>query len=123
MTQPSNKNKKVELLTRKSINRRNFISFTGFIGLNALAFGAWRWLYKSPEETPGITGGAHRPLRNALNQTDQVFKKTFSHEHLVKTFPRSMAAKQVRVNSRIGINNGDFNAADWMLRVNKNDGT
>ena len=59
-----------KILSQKQINRRNFIAFTSFIGLNALAFGGWRWLYKSAKEESGITAGARKPLRKALNQNE-----------------------------------------------------
>jgi DMSO/TMAO reductase YedYZ molybdopterin-dependent catalytic subunit len=120
---PFKKNTTVQLLSQKKINRRNFIAFTGFIGFNAMAYGAWRWLYKSPLEKPGITGEAIRPLRKALEKNEIVFKNTFSNDHLVQTYPKSMAAKQVRVNSDIGMDDDSFDAAAWMLVVNKKNGT
>lgn len=100
----------VEVLSQKQINRRNFISFTGFIGLNAIGYSVWRWLYKSPLEERGVTAGARKPLRKALNQTELAARKTFSHNNLVKTYPKSMAAKKVRVNSTIGMNDKEFDA-------------
>jgi len=55
-------------------------------------------LYKSPEETPGITAGARKPLRKALNKTELFFRRlAFNENHLVKTYPRSMAAKKNKV--------------------------
>jgi hypothetical protein len=57
------------------IKRRNFISFA-FLALTLCRTGAaWRWLYKSPEETPGITAGAHKPLRKRLNKTELFFRR------------------------------------------------
>lgn len=113
----------ISMASQKKINRRSFIAFAGFIGLNALAYGAWRWLYNAPLETPGVTGGARKPLRKALNQTELAARKTFSHDHLVQTFPKSMAAKKVRVNSKIGIGDADFDAGKWRLTVHKIDGS
>src|SRR5215216_8099736 len=110
MKNPVHKKEEIKVLSQKNINRRNFISFASFLGLNALAYSAWRWLYKSPKETAGVTGGAHQPLRKALNQTELAFRKTFSPDHLVKTYPKSMAAKNVRVNSRIGLKDAAFDA-------------
>ena len=99
------KNKKVkkELTVDQKISRRNFISFPAFGVLAAAAFGGWRWLYKSPLETPGVTGGARLPLRRALNKTELVFRRVFSNNHLVKTYPKEMAAKNVRHNTDIGL--------------------
>ncbi|MEO6547871.1 MAG: molybdopterin-dependent oxidoreductase [Ferruginibacter sp.] len=113
----------VKKVTTKQLNRRNFISVAGFLGLNAIAFGAWRWLYKSPAEEAGITSGARKPLRRALNQNELLFRKTFSKDHLVKTYPISMADPNVRVNSLIGLEDENYKPQDWSLAVNKKDGT
>lgn len=113
---------KKELTTDQKINRRHFISFTTFFAAGGLAFGGWKWLYHSLEETAGITAGARRPLRRALNKTELFFRKFFSSNHLVKTYPKNMAAKKVRVNSNIGIDDEDFNLQNWKLAVRKNDG-
>lgn len=119
---PENKPKKERTVDQK-INRRNFISFASFIALSGAVFGGWRWLYKSPLENAGITAGAHKPLRKALNQTELFFRNFFSNNHLVKTFPKSMAAKKVRVNSDIGVEaNKKFDPASWKLQVNKKSG-
>src|SRR6266576_3559871 len=97
------KKPKTELTTEQKIKRRNFISFTVFGAYAVGAYAGWRWLYKSPDETPGITAGAHKPLRKALNKTELFFRRlTFNENHLVKTYPRSMAAKKIRHNSDIG---------------------
>ncbi|MEP7110828.1 MAG: molybdopterin-dependent oxidoreductase [Ferruginibacter sp.] len=122
MKQPVNKKQRKELTVQQKINRRSFISFAALIGLYAAGYEAWRWLYKSPEETADITGGVQKPLRRALNQNELAFRKTFSNDHLVKTYPKSMAAQNVRVNSKIGIDDDDFNPESWMLIINKNDG-
>lgn len=114
------KNKKVkkELTVDQKISRRNFISFTVFGVLGASAYGGWRWLYKSPVEPAGITGRAHKPLRRALNKTELAFRRVFSNNNLVKTYPKEMAAKNVRHNSDIGAKN-KLDAAAWTLKVKK----
>jgi hypothetical protein len=111
-----------ELTIEQKIKRRNFISFTVFGALAAGAYGAWEWLYKSPDETPGITGGARKPLRRALNKTELFFRRlTFNESHLVKTYPREMAAKVIRHNSDIG-SEGKLPPENWKLQVRKNSG-
>src|SRR3978361_206495 len=87
-----------KIVSQKQINRRNFVAFAGFIGLNALMYGGWKWLYKSTKENRGVTGGTRKPLRRALNQDELISRKLFSSDHLVKTYPKSMAAQKVRVN-------------------------
>jgi len=124
MKKPDKKVKK-ELTVEQKINRRNFISFATFTVLGVGAFEGWRWLYKSPQEAAGgITSGAHKPLRRALNKTELFFRRVvFNENHLVKTYPKSMAAKRVRVNSDIGIEaNKKFDPAAWKLQVIKKGG-
>ena len=90
------KKPKKELTVDQKIKRRNFISFAIFGAYAAGAYGGWRWLYKSPDETAGITAGAHKPLRRALNKTELFFRRlAFNENHLVKTYPKAMAAKNV----------------------------
>ena len=118
------KDKKEEpfILTKQKINRRNFISFTTFFAAGVTAFTGWKWLYHSPEEAAGVTAGAHRPLRKALNKSELLFRKLFSNNHLVQTYPKSMAAKSVRVNSNIGINDLNFNLQNWELQIKRKNG-
>jgi len=123
MKNPSNNNRETKLVSQKQLNRRNFISFSVFGGVSALLYGGWRWLYRSPEEIAGTTGGAHKLLRRALNQNELVFKNTLSNNHLVQTYPKSMAAKSVRVNSKIGMEDDDFDGSKWSLQVNRRNGT
>ena len=109
-----------EVTTDKKLNRRNFISFATFGVLAAGAYEGWRWIYTSPAETAGITAGARKPLRRALNKTELLFRRFFSDNHLVKTYPKSMAAKKVRVNSDIGMEaSKKFDPATWKLQVKK----
>ncbi|SDZ79965.1 molybdopterin-dependent oxidoreductase [Pedobacter hartonius] len=113
---------KKELTVDQKIKRRNFLSFTVFGALGASAYGGWRWLYTSPEETAGITAGAHKPLRRALNKTEIFFRRlTFNESNLVKTYPRSMAAKVIRHNSDIG-SEGKMPPDNWKLQVKRNSG-
>jgi DMSO/TMAO reductase YedYZ molybdopterin-dependent catalytic subunit len=106
-------------VTNKQIKRRNFIAFGTFFLGGAAAFGGWRTLYNSAQETAGITGGTRKPLRRALNQTELFFRRVFSHKHLVKTYPLEMAANNVRVNSDVGLTDEDFKPGDWQLNIVK----
>ncbi len=114
-----NKSSKKPITVEQNINRKNFISFTIFGVYAASAYSGWRWLYKSQIETAGITAGAHKPLRRALNKTELFFRRlTFNENHLVKTYPRSMAAKKIRHNSDIG-SGGVLPPEFWKLKVKK----
>jgi len=123
MKKPSKKVKK-ELTIEQKINRRNFISLGAFTVFAAGAFEGWRWLYKSPNETAGITAEAHKPLRKAFNKTELFFRRVvFNENHLVKTYPKEMATKRVRYNSDIGIEaKNKFDPAAWKLQVIKKGG-
>ena len=120
-TKPEKKD--IKFVSQKEINRRTFVAFSAFAGFNLLVFGAWKWLQNSPEEVAGVTAGSKKILRRALNKNEILARKLFSNDHLVQTYPKSMAAKEVRVNSEIGIDDEDFNANDWSLLVSKKDGS
>jgi DMSO/TMAO reductase YedYZ molybdopterin-dependent catalytic subunit len=110
--------KKVALL-EKQIKRRSFIAFGSFIVLGSAAFGGWKWLVNSPVETKtAATAGAKAPLRRALNQTELFFRRLFSNDHLVRTYPKEMAVKDVRVNGDVGMPDG-FKPDTWKLNVVK----
>lgn len=116
---PNNKPLSVD----KKISRRNFISFSAFTVLSTGAFFSWRWLYNSAKEPGGITKGARAPLRTVLNENEQIFNKALSPNHLVKTYPKSMAAKTVRYNSNVGMKpDKPFAIADWKLNIVKLNG-
>ena len=116
-TPPAVKAPRVPLTVDQKIKRRNFISFTTFAVLGGVAFGGWRWLYNSAEEMPGTTAGARLPLRRALNKTELFFRRFFDDSHHVRTYPKSMAEKNVRVNSSIGMRDPGFKPESWMLSV------
>ena len=123
MKNSESKKIKKELSVDQKINRRNFISFTTFFVMGSVAFGGWRWLYNSPLEPSGTTAGAHKPLRRALSKTELFFRRFYSKDHLVQTYPKSMAAIDVRVNSNIGVEDDtDFDPEEWQLSVMKSNG-
>jgi DMSO/TMAO reductase YedYZ molybdopterin-dependent catalytic subunit len=116
------KKPKEPLTVEQKITRRNVISFGTFFVLGGAAFGGWKWLLNSPPEQAGVTAAAHQPLRRALNKTELFFKKIFSDNHLVRTYPKSRAARRVRENSHIGMRDPSFKAEDWQLLVTGSDG-
>ncbi len=117
-----NKGPKKPLTVEQKITRRNFISFGTFFVASGVAYGGWRWLYTAPKEVKtAATAGARAPLRRALNQTELAFRRVFSNNNLVKTYPKSMAAKVVRHNEDIG-SKDKIDISDWRLRVKKESG-
>ena len=123
MNDQSNQDQLNEGSVEQQIKRRTFISFGIFTALGTGAYAGWKWLYHSPEEITTVTGGARVPLRRALNQTELFFRNFFSNNHLVKTYPKSMAATKVRINSMIGIEDEDFTLNKWELKVKNADGS
>lgn len=115
------KNKSVLTVDQK-IRRRTFISFATFFAMGAASYKGWDWLYNTPAEVNGITAGARKPLRVALNKNELFFRKFFSDNHPVKTYPKAMATKNVRVNSNIGNEDENFNPENWKLAVVKSKG-
>lgn len=105
------------LTPEQKIKRRNFISFLTFFIVGGAAFGGWKWLLQAPEETPGVTAGASKPLRRALNKTELFFRNLFSHKHLASTYAPERAATDVRVNGDIGIEDEDFDQENWRLSI------
>jgi hypothetical protein len=96
----------------QQINRRTFIAFATWFTLGAAAWKSWSWI---KDAAPG--DGVQTPLRKALNVDDKIFRHAFSNDHLVKTFPKSAAARNVRYNSGIGLGTNGFDAAKWNLQV------
>jgi hypothetical protein len=112
----------LETKVSKEIKRRSFIAFGTFAVLQVSAYLGWRKMYTSPDEIAGITKGAQAPLRRALNQNELFFRRLFfSEKHLVKTYPKEMAAKRPRVNSMIGLE-GKHDLNDWKLSVTRSPG-
>ena len=105
----------------RQVSRRTWIGFSVFAVTGALFAGAWSWLRNAAKETSGATRGMSKPLRGVLNANESIMKKAFSHDHLVKTYPKSMAAARVRVNSLIGIKDA-VDAQAWRLQVERNPG-
>ncbi|MGF7078637.1 molybdopterin-dependent oxidoreductase [Mucilaginibacter sp. UYCu711] len=113
---------KKPLTIEQKITRRTFLSFGVFGALATGAVFGYKWLYNSPMEVKSITGGERIPLRRALNKTELAVRRLlYSEKHLVKTYPKSMAAKNVRENSDIGLESR-IDLAAWKLEVCKSNG-
>lgn len=105
----------------QQIRRRTFVSFGVFAGLSSLAYVGLRWLNNSPKEVRAITGGAKEPFRRALNKTELAFRRIFDSKNLVKTYPKSDAAKSVRKNGKLGLTD-EIDVSAWRLQVEKASG-
>ncbi|MCW3124877.1 MAG: molybdopterin-binding oxidoreductase [Bacteroidetes bacterium] len=96
---------------KKTVRRRTIISFAVFAAcIVAVVIGWWK-LYNQPQDS-----GVQRTLRKGLEVNEKVFEKVYDTTHLAKTYPKSAAVKEVRVNGDVGMGK-DFNAKVWVLRV------
>ena len=85
------------LETDAKIRRRTFFSFIAFAFAGTTGIAGWKWLNHQPQND-----GTLQPLRNTLETNEKILSSTFSEHRLVKTYPKSAAVKNVRVNSLIG---------------------
>lgn len=108
------------LSVQEIINKRTFISLVFFLLFVLGMIISWKWLRRQPLDS-GTRSGIQKPLRTVLNKNEAVFSPLLSPGHLVKTYPLSAAAKQVRVNGNVGMN-PDFDPARWSLVVIKKNG-
>jgi thiosulfate reductase cytochrome b subunit len=106
------------LTTQQQINRRTIVSFAAFTVLGAAAWKSW-FLIKDSAHSDGVQG----PLRNGLDIDDKIFKHTLSPNHLVPTYPKAAAARNVRYNANVGLGTNGFDLDKWTLQVTKSDNT
>lgn len=106
--------------TQKQIVVRTVLSLLAFVFLIVGATFLWFKVKDAPSDR-GIRGGVQIPLRKVLDKNEQVFNKAFSKQNLAKEFPKSAAAKKVRVNGNVGLNTV-LNNKNWRLNVIRNEG-
>ncbi|MGB4774315.1 MAG: molybdopterin-dependent oxidoreductase [Daejeonella sp.] len=105
------KTEKPNRTIEQQIRRRTIIAFSIFVLLTISTYSAWKWLYHQPQES-----GIQKTLRKALNKNEAIFAPTLSDNNLAKTFPKSKAAKEVRVNGDAGMDN-NFDPKNWKMKV------
>lgn len=97
------------------ILKKTVISFFFFFLFSSAAVYGWKWLRKQPSD--GAFGaGIQSPLRSVLNTNEKIFDDWISKDHLARQYPLSAAAKNVRVNGKIGIRDS-IDADKWQLNV------
>jgi len=102
-------------VSSKKFRNKSIIAFVIFVVAITAAVFAWKWLRTQPQ-----VAGAQKPLRKGLAINEKVFSKALSNEHLAKTYPVSAAAKNVRVNSLIGLKTPVDSS--WRLKVVRSPG-
>lgn len=103
---------KESIVSEKKIRRRTLLSFAVFLAAFAGGIVIWKQIRREPQE-----GQIPRTLRKGLKANEHLFSGTFDPERLVPTYPRSEAARQVRVNGNIGLRDKVVDTATWRLRV------
>ncbi|MBA4167774.1 MAG: molybdopterin-dependent oxidoreductase [Chitinophagaceae bacterium] len=106
--------------TEKTISRRTWISFSVFAAGGLVAWGGWKWLRTYSLEKEAASAGLPMPVRTIQNGNDKVAQSIFSDNRLVRTFPKSMAAKNVRKNGTVGLQSALDK--DWKLNVERANG-
>ena len=102
-------------ITSKKLRSRTILAFVIFVIGIVAAILIWKWIHGQPD-----VADSPKLIRKVLSANEKVFSKTLSDQHLVKTYPLSAAAKNVRVNSLIGLKSElDSN---WKLKLVMNPG-
>ncbi len=102
---------KPEQTVEQQIKKRTILAFTIFILMACSAYAGWIWLNHQPTEQ-----GVQKPLRKALDKNEEIFTNALTFAHLAKTYPRSRAAKNVRVNGDVGLGD-NFDAKNWKMKI------
>lgn len=110
---------KEELISERKIRLKAITSFVIFFLLLGAGAFAWVWIKRQPSAA-GTLSGIPAPLRKGLSTNEKLFSNTFTNR-LAKTYPKSEAAKKVRVNGNVGMK-GEFDAATWKLQLVKTNG-
>ncbi|MCY7353269.1 MAG: molybdopterin-dependent oxidoreductase [Cytophagaceae bacterium] len=100
-----------ELTTEQQLRRRTLKAFAWFGLVSLVPIGVWKWIAAQPK-----AAGIRKPLRQVLDANINLNGAYFSDTHLAPTFPKGLAAKQVRVNGRDGLKS-TIDLTTWRLRV------
>ena len=111
--------KKEQNLTETQIRRRTILAFVVFIFL--MGSGAFIFYKIKYEPAKDQKNGVQTPLRKVLDGNEKIFSKSLNTVKLAKTFPKSEAAKKVRVNGAIGLKD-EIDGEKWRLQLVKNSG-
>lgn len=108
---PEREPERSELTTEQQIRRRTIKAFAWFGLASLVPYGVWKWILGQPKEA-----GLPKIFRAVLKTNEQVANGYFSNANLAPTFPKEMAAKNVRVNGKDGLRSAIDKEA-WRLQV------
>jgi DMSO/TMAO reductase YedYZ molybdopterin-dependent catalytic subunit len=105
-------NNNIENLTEQQIKRRQFFSFAAF-GLAGVAGTlGYRWFKALPETENGLSAAT----RSVFAFNEKVNGTFFSNQHLVKTYAKTEAVPEPRVNGDVGVDT-EIDESTWKLQV------
>jgi DMSO/TMAO reductase YedYZ molybdopterin-dependent catalytic subunit len=91
--------------------RRDIIkSLVGFGIASLIPVGIWKWVTNSPKLNQTYT-----PLRKTLEFNEKLTAKLLSNSNLAPAFPKSKAARNVRINGREGL--GGAIPEDYKVKI------
>ena len=100
---------KAEEILQRELRRRSRRGFL-YAGVAAAAgLGGWEWL-----RTRAGGDGVPWPLRRGLEIDERLSRRYFRETRLAREFPRD-AAEDMKVNGDIGVDDDDFDPAQWKL--------
>jgi DMSO/TMAO reductase YedYZ molybdopterin-dependent catalytic subunit len=102
---------KQESMSEKQVRSRTIIAFSIFAILLFIVFISYLWIKNQPK-----VAGTQKPLRTSLNINEKIFSKIFDSSQLVKEYPKSAAAKKVRVNGYDGLKD-TVSEETWRLHI------
>src|SRR6476620_4652839 len=105
-----------EVVSGKQLWKRTAIAFLVFAVLIIAGWKTFDWIKTQPK-----VNGRPKPLRAALNTNEKIFSKLFDTAQLVKEYPLSAAATNVRVNGNLGLRGG-IDTTSWRLQVVRKSG-
>lgn len=105
-----------ETVSEKIVHRRTILSFSIFALLPVAGWKIFGWLKNAPKDA-----GAPKPLRAVLNTNEKLFSSVFDKDRLIKEYPVSAAARNVRLNGNLGLRDSEA-IANWRLQVVRSNG-
>jgi hypothetical protein len=95
----------------KLIKKKTIISFLVFFLCIAGTYGIYKWIINGPK-----IDKAYAPFRKVMELNSKVFQRDYKKPSLAKEFPKSAAARRVRVNGDYGLKS-KIDTSEWELKV------
>ena len=108
---------KEEMISAKQIRTKTIIWLLSFSLLIAtITLGAYMFSRQWNPKKEGTASKIPDQFRSVLNTNESIFSFLFSNNRLAKSFPKSSAVKEVRVNGGYGMSE-NFDPAKWKLQL------